>query len=127
MTQAIILLAVIVALFVGLDLNRRAQAGKLVGGDADILQAELDRELEHQVELEANLDYVLSDESVAKYVREEGGMLLPGEIRIVPFFQEMGSAPQEAPAAAPTPDPALNARPWQVWWQLVTDAPMPSR
>ena len=29
--------------------------------------------------------------------------------------------------AADTPDPALEAQPWQAWWRLLTDAPQPTR
>jgi hypothetical protein len=108
-----------------LDLNRRARDGRLVGAGADVLQAELDAEVTRQVELEATLEFVLSDEYVAIYAREEGGMLLPGEKRIVPLMAE--ATPVPAPMAQSTPDPALYARPWQVWWSLLSDAPLPSR
>ena len=108
-----------------LDLNRRARDGRLVGAGAEALQAELDAEVTRQVELEATLEFVLSDEYVAIYAREEGGMLLPGEKRIVPLKAE--ATPVPAPAAQSTPDPALDARPWQVWWSLLSDAPLPSK
>jgi hypothetical protein len=108
-----------------LDLNRRAKDGRLVGADAELLQAELDAEITRQVELEATLEFVLSDEYVAIYAREEGGMLLPGEKRIVPLRSEVTPEPMQQ--SMPTPDPALYARPWQVWWSLLTDAPLPSR
>ena len=49
--QLFILLAVIAALFIALDLNRRAQAGSLVGSDESLLQDELSLEATRQVEL----------------------------------------------------------------------------
>ena len=97
----------------------------MVGAGAEVLRAELDEETTRQVELRATLDFVLSDEYVAIYAREEGGMLLPGEKRIVPLMVE--ATPGPALQAQPTPDPALYARPWQVWWSLLTDAPLPAR
>ena len=123
--QLVLLLVVIAAMFIVLDLNRRARDGRLVGEGAEVLSAELDKETTRQVELRATLDFVLSDEYVAIYAREEGGMLLPGEKRIVPLTVE--GAPGPAFQAQPTPDPALYARPWQVWWSLLTDAPLPTR
>lgn len=123
--QLVLLLVVIAAMVIVLDLNRRAQDGRLVGAGADVLQAGLDTEVTRQVELEATLEFVLSDEYVAIYAREEGGMLLPGEKRIVPLKDE--ATPVSTPVAQSTPDPALNARPWQVWWSLLSDAPLPSR
>ena len=123
--QLVLALVVIASMVILLDLNRRARVGRLVGAGADVLQEELDAEQTRQVELEATLEFVLSDEYVAIYAREEGGMLLPGEKRIVPLIAE--ATPVPAPVAQSTPDPALYARPWQVWWSLLSDAPLPSR
>lgn len=107
-----------------LDLNRRAQAGVLVGGDTAVLQEEIDLEMTRQVALEATLTYVQSDEYVAEYARNEGGYLLPGEKRVVPLFIEVTPAPTAV--ADPTPDPAARARPWQAWWRLLSDASHPT-
>jgi hypothetical protein len=121
----VLLLVVIAAMFIVLDLNRRAKDGRLVGAGAEVLRTELDEETTRQVELQATLEFVQSEEYVAIYAREEGGMLLPGEKRIVPLKIEV--TPEPLQQAQPTPDPALFARPWQVWWSLLTDSPLPSR
>lgn len=123
--QIIILLIVIGILFIGLDLTRRAQAGRLVGAGEEALQQEISLEATRQIELQATLEYVQSDDYVEAYARDEGGYILPGEKRIVPMPVE--APPGAAPEAAPTPDPAAAARPWQAWWQLLSDAPQPTR
>ena len=123
--QIIIILLVGAALFIAVDLNRRAQAGQLVGVGQGDLQLEVDLESTRQVELEATLEYVLSDDYVAAYARNEGGYLLPGEKRVVPLVIEATPQPTAVPTA--TPDPIQNARPWQAWWHLLTDAPQPVR
>jgi hypothetical protein len=123
--QLIVLLVVVAALFIALDLNRRAQAGRLVGVGEEALQHEVILETTRQVELQATLDYVRSEDYVAAYARDEGGYILPGEKRIVPLLLEV--TPEPTPAAAPTPDPAFDAQPWQAWWQLLTDLPPPTR
>jgi hypothetical protein len=125
LTQVVILVAVLIGLYVALDLNRRARAGRLVGVGEDALRHELAAEQTRQVELQATLSYVQSEEYVSVYAREEGGLLLPGERRVVPLLVEATPGPQVAPT--PTPDPATYARPWQAWWQLLTDAPLPQR
>ena len=123
--QILVLLAVIAALFIALDLNRRAQAGRLVGVGEEELQAEIEAESTRRVQLQATATYVASDAYVEDYARDEGGYIRPGEVRVVPLVEEGTSvAPTEA---SPTPDPAARARPWQAWWQLLTDAPLPSR
>ena len=123
--QIIVLLVVIAALIIGLDLTRRAQAGRQVGMGESALQAQVDLETTRRVELQATLTYVYSDDYVASYARDEGGLLLPGERRIVPLIIEVTSAPS-TPVFEPTPDPAQSARSWQAWWQLLSDAPLPS-
>jgi cell division protein FtsB len=124
-TQLVVLVVVLAGLFVVLDLNRRAQAGRLVGVGEDELEQQLAAEQTRQVELQATLEYVQSEAYVAAYARGEGGMLLPGERRVVPLAIEATGTPPSP--GQPTPDPALNARPWQAWWQLLTDAPLPAR
>lgn len=123
--QIIILLIVVGILFIGLDISRRAQQGRLVGIGEESLQHELSIEATRQIELQATLQYVQSNDYVEAYARDEGGYILPGEKRIVPMPVE--AAPGAAPDATPTPDPAAAARPWQAWWQLLSDAPQPSR
>ena len=99
--------------------------GQLVGVGEASLEREVSIESTRQLELQATLAYVQSDEYVAAYAREEAGYVLPGEKRVVPMVAE--ATPGPPPAAAATPDPAINARPWQAWWQLLSDAPQPVR
>ncbi len=122
--QILILVVILVALFAALNLNRRAQAGRQVGVGESALQVELDLEVTRQVELQATLEYVQSEDYVAAYARDEGGYLLPGEKRVVPLTIEV--TPQPTPLPPPTPDPVERARPWQAWWRLLTDAPQPA-
>lgn len=123
--QAIVLVIVFVGLMIALNLNRQAQVGGDIGLGETTLQAEIAREATRQVELRATLVYVQSDDYIAAYARNEGGMLQPGEQRAVPLLV---TAVPEVPLQPPEPpDPAHNARPWQAWWQLLTDAPQPSR
>ena len=122
--QIIALLIIGGALFVALDLNRRAQASEVVGVGQEALQAEVQIEQTRQVELQVTLEYVQNDAYVAAYARDEGGFLLPGEKRIVPLT--IDATPVPTVAAQPTPDPVNEARPWQAWWRLLTDAPYPT-
>ena len=124
-SQLAILLTVLVGLYVVLDLNRRAQAGRLVGVGEESLTTELDKQSTRQVELEATLSYVQSDEYVSAYAREEGGLLLPGERRVVPLL--VAATPPSMVPVEPTPELAERARPWQAWWQLMTDSQMPTQ
>jgi len=97
----------------------------MVGIGEESLRRAIEFESTRKVELKATLTYVESEEYVAVYAREEGGFLLPGERKVVPLVVELTPAPEMA--AEPTPDPAIKARPWQAWWQLISDAPLPTR
>ncbi len=121
--QIIALLIIGGSLFVALDLNRRSQANQLVGAGQESLQAQVVVEQTRQVELRATLEYVQSDDYVAAYARDEGGYLLPGENRIVPLTIDATPLPTLVPQ--PTPDPAIDAHPWQAWWRLLSDNPHP--
>ncbi|HOU39753.1 MAG TPA: hypothetical protein PK829_00660 [Promineifilum sp.] len=123
--QVIFLLVIAGAIIIAIDLNRRAQAGRLVGSGEEALRVQVEGEATRQVQLQATLAYVTSDDYVAAYARNESGMILPGERRVVPLLQEATPEPTALPP--PTPDPALEARPWQAWWRLLTDAPQPTR
>lgn len=125
LTQIIVLSFVVISLVIVLDLTRRERAGKLAGVGEETLQKELSVQTTRQIELQATLAYVNSDEYIDIYAHEEGSFLLSGEKRIVPIPLEAPAAP--APVAEPTPDPAGAAQPWQAWWQLISDAPLPSR
>ena len=125
LTQIIVLAMVVIALVIVLDLTRRERAGKLVGVGEEALRQELAAESTRQIELRATQSYVNGDEYIYNYAREEGGYVLPGEQRIVPLPIEVTPAPR--PVIQPTPDPAGSVQPWQAWWQLITDAPLPSR
>ena len=71
--QVIFLLVIVGAIIVAIDLNRRAQAGRLVGSGEEALRLQVEGEATRQVELKATLDYVVSDDYVAAYARSGTG------------------------------------------------------
>jgi cell division protein FtsB len=123
--QILVLVAAVVAIYIGVDLNHRAQTGRLIQANELSLQEKVAMESTRQVELIATKEFVNSDAYVAAYARNEAGMILPGERRVVPL--QIESAPVATALATATPDPAYDARVWQAWWRLFTDAPLPSR
>lgn len=123
--QIVVLLFIVAAIVIALDLNRRAQSGRLVNVGEEALQVQIATEATRQIALQATLQYVQSEDYVAAYARNEAGMILPGEKRIVPLLLEV--TPQPTPFPEGTPDPIGNAQPWQAWWRLLTDSPQPSR
>jgi len=123
--QILILAGIVFGVFIGFDLNRRAQAGALMEVNEEVMVEKVSIEKTRQVELVMTREYVKSEAYVEDYARNEASQLKPGEKRIVPLFVDI--TPIATPVPTSTPDPAYNARPWQAWWRLLSDAPMPTR
>jgi cell division protein FtsB len=122
--QLLILASIVFGVYIGFDLNRRALAGAQMETNETAMIEKVNLEKTRQVELVMTREYVKSDAYVEDYARNEAGQLKPGENRIVPLLGEV--TPVATPIPTATPDPAYDARPWQAWWRLFTDAPMPS-
>jgi cell division protein FtsB len=123
--QVLVLVAIVVAIYIGVDLNHRAQTGRLIQANELSLEERVALESTRQIELMVTREYVNSDDYVADYARNEASMVMPGEIRIVPLH--LGTSPLPTVVATVTPDPAYDARAWQAWWRLFSDAALPSR
>ncbi len=123
LTQIMLGIAVIVGAFIALGLNQNATNFELVKASEGTFQAQVFAEYTREVELQATLTYVGSEAYVEEYNRAEANKVVAGEIRIIPLTIEATPAP--TPTPLPTPDAAVYARPWQMWWYLLTDAPAP--
>lgn len=119
------LVAIVVAIYIGVDLNHRAQTGRLIQANELSVEEKVGQEATRQTELMVTREYVNSDDYVADYARNEAGLIMPGEQKIVPLHEDSAPLPTFEPTA--TPDPAYDARAWQAWWRLFSDAPLPSR
>ncbi len=123
--QALVIIGAVLALALTLDLSARARAGRSQSRHEQSLSALVQAERERNRQLQITLTYVHSDDSVVDYARSEGGMILPGEKRVVPMLHP----PQPTPTPAPAPISAFAApeAPWQAWWSLFLDSPPPFR
>ena len=122
--QILVLVAIVVAIYIGVDLNHRAQTGRLIQANELSLEEKVALESTRQIELIVTRDYVNSEEFTASFARNEAGMSLGIERRIVPLVQNTSPLPTAVPTS--TPDPAYDARAWQAWWRLFSDAQLPS-
>ena len=72
-------------------------------------------------ELEAELEYVESDEYVEQWAREEAKMSKPGEVVVI-VFNDSPDYPALEPTPTPTPEP--EPRPfWRELWGLAFSPP----
>jgi len=121
--QILIIIGAIVALGLALDLNAKAQAGREQTTHEQGMARLVEAEEERGRQLEVTLTYVYSDDYVADYARDEGGMILPDEKRVVPMPHPLPLTPTPMPTPIPAA-PVLDA-PWKAWWALFFDSPPP--
>ncbi len=123
--QILIIFGMVIALALAVGPNSRPQAGRPRAAQEERLAALVETEAVRGQQLRITLTYVNSDDYVADYARNEGGMILPGEKRVVPLPHPLPLTP----TPMPTPIPALSVptSPWQAWWILFFDSPPPGR
>ncbi len=116
-----------VGLLLAINFSSRITAGQPLQEAYNRAVDEIERLQQEQQVLLAERDYVQSDVFVELWARDEGKMVRPGEVLVVPV-PAVNSLPQ--PEANPTqsvPVQTTLRRPenWQVWWALFFDAPPP--
>ncbi|MEA3459799.1 MAG: hypothetical protein U9R11_03860 [Chloroflexota bacterium] len=84
--QFVIIIVVTVALLVSVDLGRKAMVYHRLQQEEADLWREVEAEKVRQQELEAFKRYVLSDEFVERWARDNARMARGGEVVVVPVF-----------------------------------------
>jgi cell division protein FtsB len=97
------------------DLNRRMADARRLDQDAQALETEVASLETESADLITQVAESTSDIVVREWAHEEGGMVAPGEVLVVPV------APSDVlPMVTPTPVPSLQQPSnWEVWWALL--------
>lgn len=122
--QLLLAVALCIAGFMAIGLshnNTNLQKALLV---KQTVQAEYDHEQAISAELQATRNYIETDQYLEQYNREEANKQLQGERRVVVVAIEATPMPTLEPT--PVADPAESVLPWQMWWELLWDAPQPT-
>jgi len=115
-----------IGLILAINFSTRIAAGKPVQEAYERVQAEIEQLKQEQARLIEERDRARSDAFVEAWARDEGKMVRPGEVLIVPV--PAGETVQATPVAQltlvvetkpPEPDP------WRLWWGLFFDSPPP--
>lgn len=110
-------LAVTLFVVVGIllmDLNYRISEYFMITDQRDRIETQVyDLWLTREV-LKTEVAYASSDAAVEKWAREEGKMIRPGEVRVVPIPQ-VGFTPTTVPEKQATPQVYQY---WEYWWAV---------
>jgi hypothetical protein len=124
-TQFLAIVVMTIALFLVVDFGRRATTGYYVSQAEDRLEAEIEAETTRQAQLKARRDYVVSDEYVEKWAREQAHMVRPGDRPLVLLTPESPPIPLEVaarPASEEGSETTSSHVPnWYHWWRLFFD------
>jgi cell division protein FtsB len=115
-----------IGLFLAIGLSQRITAGQPLQDAYDRVEEEIDGLQQEQGELLATRDYVQSDAFVEQWARDEGKMIRPGEVLIIPVpaggvVVPTPVAEVDVPIETTPPEP----EPWMLWWRLFFDSPLP--
>ncbi len=121
--QIIIFFLILVGGFMIVRISQNTANLQQVQASEKLFQAELYAQETISAELVATLAYVNSEAYVEEFNRTEVNKILPGEVKVVPLISQ--ATPQATPEVTPTPDLSSYAKPWQMWWYLLTDIEAP--
>lgn len=121
--QVLILVGILIAMALVIGLDARSSANKANNPDEQMISARLSSEQQRNKQLVMTLTYVNSDDYVADYARNEAGMILPGEVRVVPMFDP--PLPTSTPLPPPISAVAEPSTPFEAWWMIFFDSSPP--
>ena len=119
----IVLIGIIYFLYaVQQNINEQTMQDKARKALIDI-NATRDIEEALQVGYELTREYINSDEYLENYQRAELSKQLEGEQRVV--ISEEYVPAENIMTPVPTPNYSEDVKAWQLWWQLLSDQPIP--
>lgn len=115
-----------IGLALAISLSSRILAGQPLEEAYKRVQNEIETLRQEQAKLIAERDDVSSDAFVERWARDEGKMIIEGEVLIIPVTS--GLIPEATlipilPTEVETTPP--QADPWVIWWALFFDSPPP--
>ncbi len=116
-----------IGLILAINFSTRISAGQPLQAAYNRVQDEIEQLQAEQVDLTALRDYGRSDAYVERWARDDGKMIRPGELLIIPV--------PSGRSLEPTPDAQVSIgdvrttpndpQSWMLWWQLFFDSPPP--
>ena len=119
---ALIIIGFVVLAILVMDFNNRMSALRRLSTQKVGVLAQLEGQIQTQSYLQTQIAYATSDAAVMEWAYEEGSMVRPGDVPVVPLAPAAGTP-------VPTPTPVVVTTPianWQFWLWLFVDAKEPA-
>ena len=115
-----------IALILAINFSSRIAATQPLQQTYDEVSAEIERLRVEQGNLISERDYVRSDAYVEAWARDEGKLVRPGEVLVIPVPSavDVDTTPADAPLIEVETSPP-QSEPWVVWWALFFDTAAP--
>ncbi|MCC7358090.1 MAG: hypothetical protein IT317_01340 [Anaerolineales bacterium] len=114
--QIVVIIGIAAALLIMLDFNRRQAEAQRLEADRDHLATEVADLAYANAVLATQVAYATTDAAVIAWAHEQGKLVQPDEVLVVPIVPT--AAATSAPAQPPPP-PAPET--WVLWWNLFFD------
>jgi cell division protein FtsB len=105
---------IVILVLLMMDFNNRMGEYQRLKGQEEQVSAQVGNLQATEQTLKTQIAYATSDSAVEEWAREQGHMIQPGDVPIVPLAPP-NSTPPVTTLVAPTPEPVSN---WQVWQTL---------
>jgi len=118
-TRLVAIVAIVIALVLGINLGRQATVVYRLRREEARLQQAVDEEKAKTTALQNLKAYRLSDAFVEEWARTVAKLTQPGEVRVVLLNEDQQSTESLGPALEAQRSVAEKASPyWQQWWEL---------
>jgi cell division protein FtsB len=115
-----------IGLILGLNFTNLVSTSQPLQQKYTDLQSEIQRLEQEQEALLKERDHVRSDAYVESWARDEGKLVRPGEVLVIPVPSavEIQATPESRPEVQVVLDPSQPEQ-WELWWALFFDSPPP--
>ena len=116
-----------IGLLLAINFSSRITAGQPLQEAYNQAVTEVYQLKSEQTDLIKERDFVQSDAFVESWARDNGKMVRPGEVLVVPVPSTKSLATPDAnqTQSVPVETTPRQAAPWSVWWALFFDVPPP--
>ena len=112
--RILLVVGIVIVVLLMMDFNNRMAQLQRLTADRDQLTTRVVQLTQTIQVLNTKIAYATSDLAVEQWAREEGKMVKPGDVAIVPLSPANATA-QPTPEAQPTPRQVTN---WEIWYAL---------